>query len=88
MTIRDQTQADAARATAMLESSAQQAITSQIVQKFAETARERIRIDGGGYRRRKAGYARRLQFCSEVADGEGFEPPVGLHPRRFSRPVL
>ena len=49
--IRDQAQADAARAAAMLESSGQQAITPQMVQKFARTARERIRIDGGGYRR-------------------------------------
>ncbi len=110
--IRDQAQADAARAAAMLESSGQQAITPQMVQKFARTARERIRIDGGGYRRdhlralaqrvevadrevriigsksdllqnadrrrlgRKTGYARRSQFCSEVAEGAGFEPAV------------
>ena len=120
--IRDQAQADAERAAAMLESSGQQAITPQMVQKFARTARERIRIDGGGYRRdhlralaqrvevadsevrimgskgdllqnpcrrvgRKIGYARRSQFCSEVAEGVGFEPTVSLHPRRFSRPV-
>jgi hypothetical protein len=48
---RDQAQSDAERATAMLASSGQQAITPQMVQKFAKTARERIRIDGGGYRR-------------------------------------
>src|SRR6185437_9828273 len=47
--IRDQAQADAARAAAMLESSAQQAVTLQMVRKFARTARERVRIDGGGY---------------------------------------
>ena len=35
----------------MLESSAQQAITPAIVQKFARTAREGIRIAGGRYRR-------------------------------------
>jgi len=74
-----------------------------MVQKLARTARERIKIDGGGYRRdhlralaqrrgrrprgphhrleeqsafdahrrcrRKAGYARRAQFCSEMAEG-------------------
>jgi hypothetical protein len=44
--IRDQTQADAARAAAMLEASGQQAVTPQTVQRFAITARERIRIDG------------------------------------------
>ena len=49
--IRDQAQADAERATAMLESSGQQAITPQMVRKFARTARERMQIDGGGYRR-------------------------------------
>jgi Recombinase zinc beta ribbon domain len=103
-----QAQADAARVSAMLGSSGQQAITPQMVQKFARTARERIRIDGGGYRRdlralaqcvevadhggplhrlekqsasdadrcvrRKIGYARRSQFCSELAEGVGFEP--------------
>lgn len=47
--IRDQAQADAARATAMLELSGQQVITPQMVQRFVRTARERIRIDGGGY---------------------------------------
>jgi hypothetical protein len=36
---------------AMLESSGQQAITPQMVRKFARTARERMQIDGGGYRR-------------------------------------
>jgi AcrR family transcriptional regulator len=105
--IRDQAQADAA----MLERSGQQAITPQMVQRFTRTARERIRIDGGGYRprpspgarptgrgrrsrgphhrfeeqsasdadrrgRRKIGFARRSQFCSEVAEREGFEPSV------------
>jgi site-specific DNA recombinase len=35
----------------MLETSAQQSITPQMVQRFARTARERIRIAGGGYRR-------------------------------------
>ncbi len=65
--IRDQAQADAARAAAMLESSAQQAITPQMVQKFARTARERIRIDGGGYRR---DHLRALAQRVEVADRE------------------
>jgi len=45
--IRDQAQADAERAAAMLESSAQQAVRPRMVQRFARTARERIRIDGG-----------------------------------------
>ena len=46
--IRDQAQADADRAQAMAESAGQQAITPAMVQKFARTARERIRIEGGG----------------------------------------
>jgi hypothetical protein len=49
--IRDQAQADADRAQAMAETAGQQTITPATVQKFASTARERIRIDGGGYRR-------------------------------------
>jgi site-specific DNA recombinase len=65
--IRDQAQAEAARASAMLESSAQQSITPQMVQRFARTARERIRIDGGGYRR---DHLRALAQRVEVADRE------------------
>ena len=65
--IRDQAQTDAARAAAMLESSGHQAITPQMVQKFARTARERIRIDGGGYRR---DHLRALAQRVEVADRE------------------
>ena len=65
--IRDQAQADAERAQAMLESSGQQTITPSMVRKFAKTARERIRIDGGGYRR---DHLRALAQRVEVADGE------------------
>ncbi len=63
--IRDQAQADAERAATMLESSAQQAVTPQMVQKFARTARERIRIDSGGYRH---DHLRALAQQVEVAD--------------------
>jgi hypothetical protein len=65
--IRDQAQADAERAQAMAESAGQQAITPAMVQKFARTARERIRIEGGGYRR---DHLRALAQRVEVADGE------------------
>jgi site-specific DNA recombinase len=49
--IRDQARADTERAQAMLQSSSQQKITPQMVRKFAKTARERMRLQGGGYRR-------------------------------------
>jgi site-specific DNA recombinase len=65
--IRNQAQVESARAAAMLETSGQQAITPQMVQRFARTARERIRIDGGGYRRE---HLRALAQRVEVADGE------------------
>jgi len=65
--IRDQTRADAERAAAMLESSSQQSITPQMVQRFASTARERIRIDGGGYR---GDHLRALAQRVEAADRE------------------
>jgi site-specific DNA recombinase len=65
--IRDQAQADTERAAAMLESSGQQAITPTIVRTFARTARERIRINGGGYRR---DHLRALAQRAEVADRE------------------
>ncbi len=51
---RDQAQADPARAGATLESSGQ-AIPPAMLRKFARTARERVRIDGGGYRRNHYG---------------------------------
>ena len=44
-----------------------QAITPQMVQRFARTARERIRIDGGGYRR---DHLRALAQRVEVPDSE------------------
>ncbi len=109
--IRDQAQADAERAAAMLESSGQQAITPQMVQQVrqdgagadqdrrrrlpprpsprARPARrgrrqrgphhgieERSAQNAGRRVGRKIGYARRSQFCSEVAERVGFEPTV------------
>ena len=63
---RDQAQVDAARAVVTLESSGQ-AITPAMLSKFARIARERMRIDGGGYRR---DHLRDLAQRVEVADGE------------------
>jgi len=51
----------------MLESTGQQTITPAMVRKLARTARERIRIDGGGNRR---DHLRALARRVEVADGE------------------
>ena len=67
--VRDQVQADTERASVMLENSGQQAINPAMVQKFARTARERerIRIEGGGYRR---DHLRALAQRVEVADKE------------------
>ncbi len=65
--VRDQAQADAERAAAMLDSSSQQTISPQMVQKFARTARKRIRIDGGGYR---SDHLLALVQRVEVADRE------------------
>ncbi len=79
--IRDQAQADAERAQAMLESSGQQAITPQMVRKFARTARERIRIEGGGYRR---DHLRALAQRVEVADKRG--PHHGIEGRSAQNP--
>ena len=65
--IRDQARANADRAQAMTESSSRQSITPQMVREFASTARTRIRIDGGGYRR---DHLRALAQRVEVADKE------------------
>jgi site-specific DNA recombinase len=48
---RDQARVDADRASALLDSTSQQAITPAMLSKFAKTARERIRLPSGGYRR-------------------------------------
>ena len=50
-----------------------------IERQFAQNPRHRLG--------RKIGYARRSRFCSEMADGVGFEPTVRLRARRFSRPL-
>ena len=65
--IRDQAKADADRAQAMLQNTGQKAVTPQMLRKFAATARERIRLDGGGYRR---DHLRALAQRVEVAEGE------------------
>ncbi len=65
--IHDQAKADAERAHAMLQKSVSQAVTPQMLSKFARTARQRIRLEGGGYRR---DHLRALARRVEVADGE------------------
>ncbi len=65
--IRDQAKTDAERAQAMLDNSGSKAITTQMVRTFAKTARQRIRLEGGGYRR---DHLRALAQRVEVADGE------------------
>jgi site-specific DNA recombinase len=67
--LRDQAKADSERAQAMLDSSSQQAITPQMVEKFTATARKRMQLDGGGYRRdHLRAFAQRV----EVAEREVF----------------
>ncbi len=63
---RDQAQVDAERAQATLQGSGQ-TITAAMLARFARTARERMRIDGGGYRR---DHLRALAQRVEVADTE------------------
>jgi site-specific DNA recombinase len=65
--IRDQARVDAERAQAMLQHSGSQAVTPQMLRKFARAARQRIRLDGGGYRR---DHLRALAQRVEVAEGE------------------
>ena len=51
----------------MLESAGQKAITAPMLAKFAQTARQRMRLPGGGYRR---DHLRALAQRVEVNDGE------------------
>lgn len=45
--IRDQAKADAERAQAMLQNAGSKAVTPEMLSKFAEAARQRIRLEGG-----------------------------------------
>ena len=65
--LRDQAKVDAERAQAMLDSTGPKAVTPQMVRAFAKTARQRIRLEGGGYRR---DHLRALAQRVEVAEGE------------------
>ncbi len=65
--IRDQAKADADREQAMLQNTGQKAVMPQMLRKFATTARDRIRLEGGGYRR---DHLRALAQRVEVAEGE------------------
>jgi len=55
------------RAQATLDRAVQQPITTIVLRKFAATARKRMRIEGGGYRR---DHLRALAQRVEVADHE------------------
>jgi site-specific DNA recombinase len=65
--VRDQARVDAERAQAMLQSSGQKAVTPEMLHRFATTARQRIRLENGGYRRDQL---RALAQRVEVAEGE------------------
>ncbi len=65
--IREQAATDAERAQAALDNVGNQALTPEMVTTFARTARQRIRMDGGGYRR---DHLRALAQRVEVADAE------------------
>ena len=65
--IREQASADAERAQAALDHAGNQAVSPDMVKTFAHAARQRIRLDGGGYRR---DYLRALAQRVEVADKE------------------
>jgi site-specific DNA recombinase len=64
---RDQARVDADRASAMLETISQKSIPPQMLRKFASTARDRMRLPGGGYRR---DHLRALAQRVEVNEGE------------------
>ncbi|WP_183189826.1 recombinase family protein [Ancylobacter tetraedralis] len=65
--IRDQAKADAERAQALLQNAGSKAVTPEMLSKFAKAARQRIRLEGGGYRR---DHLRALAQRVEVAEVE------------------
>lgn len=64
---RDQAKADAERVTASLGAAGQESVAPDMLTKFAATARQRIRIEGGGYHRE---HLRALAQRVEVYVGE------------------
>ena len=51
----------------MLQNSGQKAVTPQMLRKFATTARERIRLTGGGYRREHVrAFAQRVEVADDA----------------------
>jgi site-specific DNA recombinase len=64
---RDQARVDADRALALLQTISQKSITPLMLRKFAGTARDRMRLPGGGYRR---DHLRALAQRVEVDEGE------------------
>ncbi len=65
--IRDQAKADADRAQAMLQNSGRKAVTPEMLHKFANTARQLMRLESGSYRR---DHLRALAQRVEVDTGE------------------
>lgn len=65
--IREQASADAERAQAALDHAGNQAVSPEMVRTFARAARQRIRLNSGGYRR---DHLRALAQRVEVADKE------------------
>jgi DNA invertase Pin-like site-specific DNA recombinase len=65
--IREQAKADAERIEAAIDSAGNQAVSPDMLTAFARTARERLRLDNGGYRR---DHLRALAQRVEVADKE------------------
>lgn len=69
--IREQARADAERAQAMLQHSGSHAVTPLMLQRFARTARERMRLPGGYCRDHLRAIAQRVEVSDEeVSDGE------------------
>jgi site-specific DNA recombinase len=65
--IRDQAKVDAERARTALDNAGDQAVSPEMVKTFAIAARQRMRLEGGGYRR---DHLRALAQRVEVADSE------------------
>lgn len=95
--IRDQAKADAERAQAMLQNAGSRAVTPEMLSKFARAARQRIRLEGGGYRRDypralaqrgRGRYRRGQDYGIEVpaASGAGGRQRRGWRRERDSNP--
>ena len=74
--LRDQATADAERTQLALDSSGDQGISPDMLKEFARKARDRIRLEGGGYRRDHLRAGAACRGCRRRGSHHGIEVEI------------